>query len=126
MASNVGEIAAHTDPISADIKFQKERAYGYSIVPIDRTPDGRACYEMDIFNVSLVGTTSRPSPDGSGLVIPKGTNEIFVYMQVGRDNDPRGTGIGRLFVPLITFIPPATRRPRGVLQFTDDDFVNGF
>jgi len=124
--TNVGEIEAHTDPISSDIEFQKERGYGYSIKPAPNTPDGRACYDINIYNVTVAGTLSRPSPDGSGLVIPKGTNEVYVYMQVGRDNDPRGTGIGRLFVPLITFTPPATRKPRGVLRFTDDDFVNGY
>lgn len=124
--SNVGEIEAHTDPISADIAFQKERGYGYSIKEAAPTPDGRACYDLDIYNVSVVGTLSRPSPDGSGLVIPKGTNDIYVYLQVGRDNDPRGSGIGRLFVPVVTFTPPATRRPRGVITFTDEDFVNGY
>jgi hypothetical protein len=124
--TNIGEIESHTDPISSDIEFQKERGYGYSIKPAPSTPDGRACYDINIYNVTVAGTLSRPSPDGSGLVIPRGTNEVYVYMQVGRDNDPRGTGIGRLFVPLITFTPPATRRPRGVLRFTDDDFVNGY
>lgn len=124
--SSVAEIESHTDPISADIAFQKERGYGYSIKAAAPTPDGRACYDLDIYNVTVVGTKSRPSPDGSGLVIPKGANDIFVYLQVGRDNDPRGNGIGRLFVPVVTFIPPSTRKPRGVITFTDDDFVNGY
>ncbi len=124
--SNVAEIEAHTDPISADIAFQQERRYGYSIVPTTPTPDGRACYELNIYNVTVVGTLARPSPDGSGLVIQKGTNDLYVYFQVGRDNDPRGTGIGSLFVPQVRFTPPATRRPRGVIEFTPDDFVSGF
>ncbi|MFZ5444939.1 MAG: calcium-binding protein [Myxococcota bacterium] len=124
--SNVGEIEAHSDPISADIAFQKERGYGYSITPTTPTPDGRACYDIDIYNLTVVGTRSRPAPDGSGLVVPKGTNDLYVYLQVGRENDPRGTGIGRLFVPVVTFTPPATRKPRGVISFTDDDFINGF
>jgi hypothetical protein len=42
-----------------------------------------------------------------------------------RDNDPRGTGIGSLFVPQIKFTPPATRKPRGVVTFGPDDFVTG-
>jgi hypothetical protein len=124
--SNVGEIEAHTDPISADIAFQKERGYGYAITPADPTPDGRACYNMDIYNLTVVGTKARPSPDGSGLNIPKGTNDIYVYMQVGRENDPRGTGIGALFIPQVTFTPPATRKPRGVITFTSEDFVSGY
>ncbi len=124
--TNVGEIEAHTDPISADIEFQKERGYGYAIKPAPPTPDGRACYDMNVYNITVVGTQSRPSPDGSGLTIPKGTNDIFLYMQVGRENDPRGTGIGALFVPQVVFTPPATRRPRGVISFTSEDFVNGY
>ena len=58
-------------------------------------------------------------PDGSGLTIRKGTNDLYIYMQVGRENDPRGNGIGALFVPPnVTFTPPATRRPRGPIVFT--------
>ena len=122
---NVGELISHTDPISADIAFQQERGYGYDIQETTPTPDGRACYEIDIYNVTVVGTQKRPSPDGTGLIIPQGTNDIYIYFQVGRDNDPRGTGIGSLFVPQIKFTPPATRKPRGVVTFTPDDFVTG-
>ncbi len=118
--TNVGEIESHTDPISADIKFQQERSYGYSITPATPTADGRACYDIDIYNVTLVGTLARPS--GTGLIIPKGTNDIYVYFQVGRENDPRGTGIGSLHVAPLIFVPPATRRPSGIVTFTPDDF----
>lgn len=124
--SNVGEIEAHTDPLSVDIDFQKERGYGYSIVQADPTPDGRACYDINIYNVTVVGTRARPSPDGSGLTIRQGTNDLYVYMQVGRENDPRGTGIGALFIPQVVFTPPATRRPRGLITFTPEDFVAGY
>lgn len=124
--SNVGEIEAHTDPLSADIAFQQERRYGYSIVPAPPTLDGRACYDMNIYNITVVGTRSRPSPDGSGLVIRQGTNDIYLYFQVGRANDPRGTGVGRFLVEPVVFTPPATRRPRGVITFDDDTFNDGF
>lgn len=124
--SNVGEIEAHSDPISADIAFQKERGYGYAIHDATPTIDGRACYDVDIYNVTVVGTLDRPSPDGSGLVVAKGANEIYVYLQVGQQNDPRGTGIGSLFIPTVKFTPPATRKPRGIIAFTDDDFVTGY
>ncbi len=124
--SNVGEVEAHTDPQSADIAFQQERGYGYAITPGDTTPDGRACYDVTVYNVSVMGTLERPSPDGSGLVIRKGSNDIYLYLQVGRDNDPRGTGIGSLFVPRVRFTPPATRVPRGTITFTPDDFVSGY
>jgi hypothetical protein len=124
--TNVGEIEVHSDPISADIAFQKERGYGYSIQDAPPTIDGRACYEVNLYNLTVVGTEARPSPDGSGLTIAKGTNDIYVYLQVGRQNDPRGTGIGSLFIPTVKFTPPATRVPRGVISFTDDDFVTGY
>lgn len=125
-APNVLEIEAHTDPISVDIEFQKERGYGYSIRPTDPTVDGRACYEINIYNITVAETLSRPSPDGSGLTIPAGVNDLYVYLQVGRENDPRGTGIGSVFVPQVKFTAPATRRPRGVINFTPDDFVVGY
>jgi hypothetical protein len=124
--SNVAEIEAHTDPLSADIAFQKERGYGYDITPAEPTPDGRACYDINVYNVTVVGTKSRPSPDGSGLTVREGTNDLYVYLQVGRENDPRGTGIGALFVPQVVFTPPSTRRPRGVISFTPEDFVAGY
>ncbi len=123
--TNIDEVQAHTDPTSADIAFQHERGYGYSITDAPPTIDGRACYNIDVYNVTLGGTLKRPSPDGSGLVIPAGTNDIYMYFQVGRENDPRGTGIGSLFVPTIKFTPPATRVPRGIITFTADDFVTG-
>ncbi len=123
---NVGEIEAHSDPTSADIAFQQERGYGYAVSPAEPTSDGRACYNLVIYNVSLLPTLERPSPDGSGIVILKGTNDVFLYFQVGRDNDPRGTGIGSLFAQPIRFIPPATKRPRGTIKFTDADFVAGY
>lgn len=124
-ASNVAEIELHSDPISADIKFQKERGYGYSITPAAPTPDGRACYDINVYNVTVAGTLARPAQDRSGLTIPRGTNDLYLYMQVGRENDPRGTGIGSLLIRRSTFTPPATRRPRGPITFADEDLVVG-
>jgi hypothetical protein len=129
--TNVGEVATHSDPLSDDIAFQRERGVGYAIKDAPPTPDGRACYDVSIYNIGLVGTLERPSPDGTALSIPKGTNDVYVYFQVGRENDPRGTGIGSLFVPQVRYVPPgrntpAIRRPKGVIQFTPDDFVSGY
>lgn len=122
---NVGEIERHTDPLSADIKFQQEHGYGYDVKDAEATPDGRACYHLDIFNVGLIATLARPAPNNSGLVIQKGTNDIYIYFQVGRENDPRGSGIGSLFVQPVRFIPPAGKRPKGVITFADDSFSSG-
>lgn len=123
--ANVGEVLAHSDPLSADIAFQRERGYGYQITETTPTIDGRACYDIDVYNVTVVDTLKRPAPDYTGQVVPRGTNDIYLYFQVGRDNDPRGTGIGSLFVTRVKFTPPATRKPRGVINFTPDDFVPG-
>ena len=51
----------------------------------------------------------------AGLTIRKGTNDIYLYFQVGRDNDPRGTGIGSLFVVPVQFLPPARKKVGGVI-----------
>jgi hypothetical protein len=124
--TNVLEVQSHTDLLSADIAFQKERGYGYSIKPAPKTVDGRNCYEIDIYNVTVGGTLARPSPDGLGVDIPRGTNDVFIYFQAGRENDPRGNGIGSSWVPQVTFNPPASRSPSGPIDFTADDFVVGF
>lgn len=122
---NVGEVLSHSDPISADIAFQQERGYGYDIQETTPTPDGRACYDVDVYNVTVVGTEKRPAPGYTGQIVPQGTNDVYIYFQVGRDNDPRGTGIGSLYIKQIKFTPPATRKPRGVVVFQDEEFVPG-
>lgn len=132
--SNVDEVVTHSDPLSADIAFQHERGYGYSIVEsLDGgTQDGRACYDVDVYNVTVAGTLARPVPDHSGRQVLKGTNEVYLYLQVGRDNDPRGTGIGSLLVPSNLVCTAwvdggtcTTRRPRGVIAFDPDSFATG-
>jgi hypothetical protein len=132
--SNVDEVLAHTDPSSADIAFTQANGYGYSISDVDpmdtsatpkklMTVDGRACYDIDAYNITLVNTLARPNLFGG--TTPKGTNDVYLYFMVGRANDPRGTGIGSLFVQQFQFIPPATKKPKGVIKVTPDDFVLG-
>jgi hypothetical protein len=123
---NIREAETHTDSLSADIAFQQERGYGYDIWDEAPTADGRACYGFNIYNVTLGDTLKRPARDGSGIDTPKGTNDIFIYLQVGRENDPRGTGIGALSIPSFRFTPPATKRPRGAITLTPDDFNSGY
>jgi hypothetical protein len=126
---NVDEILAHTDPNSVDIAFAQTNGYGYSISDTDLngkplvTVDGRTCYNIDAYNITLVNTLARPNLFGG--TTPQGTNDIYLYFMVGRANDPRGTGIGSLFVQQIQFIPPAKKKPKGVIQVTPDDFVLG-
>lgn len=121
--SNIDEVLRHTDPDSADIAYGGDRAYGYSIAEAPPTDDGRACYDLRIYNVGLVHTQRRPNPPYAD--IPEGTNEIYLFFQVGRANDPRGTGIGSLDVEQIQFIPPNRRRPKGTVFVEHDQFVIG-
>lgn len=121
--SNVGEVEAHTDPLSADVAYRGERGYGYSIAPAEPTEDGRACYRIRVHNVGLVHTRERPNAPYPP--IPEGTNDVYLYMQVGRENDPRGTGIGSLRIEQLQFIPPSTRRPPGTRPVLPEEFVLG-
>ncbi len=121
--SNVGEVEAHTDASSADIAFRAERGYGYSIRSAEPTEDGRACYDIEVYNIGLVSPLERPNAPYPN--IPRGTNDIYLYLQVGRENDPRGTGIGSLLIEQIQFIPPNRRKPRGTIAVTPDQFVLG-
>jgi hypothetical protein len=121
--TNIAEILAHSDPRSADLAFQTERSYGYSIKDAPATEDNRACYNISAYNVTLVNTL--PRTNEAGRFVPRGNNEIFLYFQVGRDNDPRGTGIGSLFGVSVQFTPPNKKKPKGPIVVTPDDFVLG-
>lgn len=121
--SNVAEILQHSDPNSADIEFQAEHSYGYSIKEVEPTPDGRQCYALRVYNVGLVTPEELPNPPFAN--IKRGVNNVYIYFQVGRNNDPRGTGIGSLYVEPLQFIPPNRRNPRGVISFVDAQFVLG-
>jgi hypothetical protein len=96
--SNIQEVLVRGDPLSADLAFQTERGYGYSLEPSTPTPDGRACYKVRVENITVVPTLEHPHPLFPGVTIKAGQNDIYFYLQVGRDNDPRGTGVGSLFV----------------------------
>ncbi|MFZ5468931.1 MAG: calcium-binding protein [Myxococcota bacterium] len=123
--TNIAEIERHTDPNSADIAYGNERAYGYFIDDAPPTDDGRACYDLRIYNIGLVHTMRVPNPRIPGLNVREGNNDIYIYFQVGRENDPRGTGIGSLTVVPVKFIPPATRDPRGLIRIAPEEFVLG-
>lgn len=129
--SNIEEITVHSDPWTADIAFQRDRGVGYRVLPAPPTPDGRACYDLTIFNVALVETRERPDPSGAGEPVPVGNNEVHIYFQVGRDNDPRGTGIGALRIEQERFLDakdgrPAFRERSNPLTFAPEDFGAGF
>ncbi|MBK7860975.1 MAG: calcium-binding protein [Archangiaceae bacterium] len=126
--TNAEEVLAHTDPNSADIAYSQQRGYGYFVSEFDSagkpllTEDQRQCYDIDAYNLSLVQTEARLTALGQ---VPRGNNELYLYFMVGRDNDPRGTGIGSLFATTIQFIPPARKRPKGIVQVVPEDFVLG-
>lgn len=121
--TNIDEVQAHTDPLSADIAFRNERGYQYTAVETEPTPDGRACYDIRAYNISLVTPERRPNDPFPA--IRRGTNDLYLYMQVGRDNDPRGTGVVSLIVRQVVYDPPNRRRPAGALDFVNDEFVVG-
>jgi hypothetical protein len=121
--TNADEVMAHTDPLSADQAYRADRGYQYQIVSAQPTVDGRACYTIRVDNVSLVPTRSRPNPPLSP--IPAGNNEIYLYFQSGRPNDPHGAGIASVFTQEVNFVPPSTKNPSGVISFGPDQFVVG-
>jgi hypothetical protein len=124
--SNVTEVEARGDPLSADLAFHAERGYGYSQAPGENTPDGRFCYKLRAENVTLMETLQRPNPFVPGRVIPAGNNDIYLYMQVGRDNDPRGSGVGALFVDdKVNYTESQGKNFDGVRPFTPNDFILG-
>ncbi|MFL5343790.1 MAG: calcium-binding protein [Hyalangium sp.] len=126
--SNVQEVLSRSDPLSADLSFQAERAYGYSLQLSDKpTPDGRACYDVRAENITVVPTLEHPHPLFPGVKIPAGQNDIYFYMQVGRDNDPRGAGVGSLFIDdKLRYSEDQGKLPAGPRSFNSDDFILGF
>ena len=122
-ASNADEVMAHTDPLSNDGEYRADRGYVVQVSDADPTPDGRACYHVRATNVSLVATEARPDPLGN--IIPAGTNDILLYFQAGRSNDPHGVGIAETFEQRVLFTPPRTKDPPGTIGITPDGFVVG-
>lgn len=120
---NVVEVTVHTDPNSADLAFRDERAYGYAVEDAPPTEDGRACYRIHVRNVGLVTPQRRPNPPYPDIL--EGMNDVYLYLQVGRDNDPRGTGIGSLRIEQLQYVPPEGRTPAGVIPVLPDEFVVG-
>ncbi|MBU8894454.1 calcium-binding protein [Corallococcus sp. H22C18031201] len=123
--TNVQEVESHSDPLSADLDFHRDRGYGYSLKEAPPSVDNRPCYRARVENVSLVPTLERPNPVIPGVRIPAGTNEVYLYLQVGRDNDPRGAGIGSLFIQDFHYSPQDGRTPAGTVRFVPEDFVLG-
>jgi len=121
--SNADEVMAHTDPLSNDSQFRADRGYVTQITGAAPTADGRVCYHVRATNVSLVATVARPDPLGN--IIPAGTNDILLYFQAGRSNDPHGVGIAETFEQRVLFSPPGTKTPSGTIFVTPDQFVVG-
>jgi hypothetical protein len=122
---NITEIESHGDPHSADLAFHAERGYGYSLTEAEPTPDGRACYAVRVENITLVPTLETAHPFYPDVRIPAGTNDIYLYMQVGKANDPHGFGIGALRIESLRYTEEEGRQPSGTLTFNPDDFVLG-
>jgi len=120
---NMDELLSHTDPLSADAAYHAERGYVYSITDAPATPDGRPCYNIRAENISLADTLPRPDPPFAD--IPRGTNDIYLYLQFGRENDSRAFGISSLRVDQVRFTPPNKKKPSGTIKISPDDFILG-
>ena len=121
--TNADEVLAHTDSTSDDNAFRSARAYGYDIKDSYPEDDGRPCYEFRVDHITLANTLERrndPFPP-----IPSGMNDVYMYFEVGRQNQVHGAGIGSLSVTQLRFIPPSTRVPSGTIQLGPGDFVTG-
>lgn len=114
--TNLDEVRAHTDPLSSDLAFHADHAYGYTIKPADPTPDGRLCYDFTVTNIQLVHTLA--SADGEK---PAGENDIALYFAVSPIDDPNAVGIERLVVTPVVF----TADNRQLLQDANGNFVDG-
>lgn len=119
---NVDEVIAHSDPATADLAYRADRGYRYRITDAKPTVDGRPCYEVRVENVSVVATRARPDPPRED--IPAGMNDVYLFFEVGRANDPHGMGIGSVFVRPVQLVPPKNDRrdPPGTVEVTPDDF----
>jgi len=120
---NVDEVLAHTDPQSADLSFAQPRAYGYTLTPGTPTTDGRSCYDLTAQNISLMPTVVRPNPPYPD--IPAGQNDVYLYFEAGRQDDPHGPGVSGLVIQQFLYNPPGARSPAGTIQVTPDDFALG-
>ncbi len=121
-ASNMAEVEQHSDPLSADGAFRSEHGYGYDREDAEPTVDARVCYSLRVSNVGLRQTQGRINP--SNVDTPAGTNDVYLYFQSGRANDPRGAGVSSLKIQQILFTPP-TRDPSGLIPMENDGFVLG-
>ncbi len=118
--SNVNELAEHTDPLSIDLAFRSQRAYWTTVTNAPPTADGRACYNFEIGNVSLVATQALPNPPFGPIAA--GTNDIYLYMTMGFSDGSPGE-VGALYVQQIVFTPPSTANPSGIIAVTPDQFA---
>ncbi len=121
--TNADEVTKHSDPESQDQAYQADRGYQYTVSAAAPTPDGRPCYSIRVDNISLVRTLSLPNKPLTPIAA--GNNEIYLYLQSGRQNDPNDVGIASVLTQQVNFNPPSTKTPKGVISFQDSDFVVG-
>lgn len=124
--SNVTEIVQHSDPNSVDLKYQSDRSYGYIIEPsATTTDDGRACFHIRADNITLVPTLETQNSAYPGVTVPKGQNEVYLYFQVGRPNEPHTAGVSSLLIQDFLYDPPSKRTPVGTVTVSPSDFSLG-
>jgi sugar (pentulose or hexulose) kinase len=83
---------------------------------------------ISAIGVSSFGESAVPvgrQGNALGNIIPAGTNDILLYFQSGRSNDPHGVGIAETFEQRVTFAPPNNKNPPGTIGFGPGDWAVG-
>ena len=107
--SNADEVTGHTDPLSNDGEYRADRGYGCrSATP---RPRPTAAPATTCARPTSRWSPPRPGPTRVGNIIAAGTNDIHLYFQSGRSNDPHGVGIAETFEQRVIFSPPTRRIP---------------
>ena len=87
-------------------------------------PNTAECFALRVANVSLMPTLARPNPPFDD--IPAGTNDVYLYVVVGRESEPHGNGVSSLRVEQLRFTPPSKKSPEGTIPLLPEDFVLGY
>jgi hypothetical protein len=123
---NFQEVVDHTDPLTADLAFRSQYAYGYGFTNSSQsTPDGRTCYNVGASNVSLMQTLAAKDPNHPNLATDAGTNQVYLYFQVGRPDVPNSQGANERMTLDYTFFEPNKKTPSGTVSLTPDQFKTG-
>lgn len=119
------EVITHSDPQTADLAFRAQSAYGYSLTSASPTQDNRACFQISAGNVTLMKTLPSQDPNHPNLATRAGSNQVYLYFQVGRPDAVHTQGASELLIQEYMYNPPNAQSPKGIVSITPDQFVTG-